>query len=168
MHMATPEFRFRARFSVITFGSAAGLALVSEFPSDPYFQWLIRGVVAGLLLLSVWMVLRWWLVRTEPAKPEDVRGKLRTRRKWIKSATWASLSVAYILFLVMRYLLPTNVEALILGFSLGVVFSIALLVGPALWPFIKSKSPERKGRLEPVDSPNQIHIARPPSSPAQS
>jgi O-antigen/teichoic acid export membrane protein len=159
--MMTPEFRFRAKFAVITLSSAVCLALASEFPSDAYFQWLIRGVVAGLLLLPVPLVLRWWLVRIEPTSPEDVRRKIRAQSKWIMPATLLSIGVAYILVLVVRFLLPASAEAFIFGFGLGFVLSIALLVGPALWQSTRPRPPERKVPLEPEESPNRIHVPGP-------
>jgi hypothetical protein len=165
--MATPEFRFRAKFAVVNFSAAVGLALAAKALSVPYYRWLLLGAAAGSLLLSVPLVLRWWLFRVVPAKPEDIRRKISARSRWIKHLGWATLCVVYIGILTMQYLLPSNVEALILGLGLGVTLSIATLVGPPLWQAARSRPRERKGRLEPLDSSNQIHMTRPPSTPAE-
>jgi hypothetical protein len=128
--------KWRAKFTILLVGVGACLIFASAFLSakPQLFAW---GFVIGLVLILAMLWATWLLRGDAPAKPEDVRRKISRQRKWRKWQVIAPALGGFFLYLVFRYLMPSEIQLFGGGMVAGILAVFGALIIPALLPSVK-------------------------------
>jgi hypothetical protein len=127
--------KWRAKFTILQVGAGACLIFVSAFLSakPQLFAW---GFVVGLDL-TLAMLWAKWLRGDAPANPEEVRRKISKQRKWRKWQAIAPALGGFFLYLLLRYLMPSEIQLFGGGMVAGILAVFGALIIPALLPSVK-------------------------------